>query len=123
MTVRWRLTLIATLVFGVAFVAAAWGLVTVVHTNLVDGIKETNQQELALLAQQLEKGTPVDDLRPQTVDVCLKTPRGCEYVGTGVALPRPPANYREDERVVQTETGRVTLVAQRSLAEVNSAVS
>ena len=50
MSVRWRLTLIATVVFGVAFVAAAWGLVTVVHGNLVDGIKETNEKELALLA-------------------------------------------------------------------------
>ncbi|MET0276092.1 MAG: histidine kinase dimerization/phospho-acceptor domain-containing protein, partial [Acidimicrobiia bacterium] len=125
MTVRWRLTLVATIVFGVAFAAAAWGLVTVVHDNLVSGIKETNEQELALLANQLEQGTPVDDLRPQYVDVCVQRPNGqCEYVGTGVAVPRnPPAGYRQDQRVVETEGGRVTLVAQRSLAEVDSAVS
>lgn len=123
MTVRWRLTLLATLVFGVAFIAAAWGLVTVVHTNLIDSIKTTNQQELALLAQELQHGTPVDDLRPQAVDVCVQTPRGCEYIGTGVAVPRALADYRQDARVVQTESGRVKLVAQHSLAEVNSAVS
>ena len=38
-----RLTLVATLVFAIAFSAAAFGLVRVVHNNLVDRIEETNQ--------------------------------------------------------------------------------
>jgi signal transduction histidine kinase len=122
-TVRWRLTLIATVVFGVAFAAAAWGLVTVVHRNLVDGIKETNQQELEILARELERGTSQDQLRPQQVNVCINTPRGCEFIGTGQVMPqRPPDDYRTDERTVTTDDGKVTLVAQRSLTEVNSAV-
>jgi signal transduction histidine kinase len=122
-TVRWRLTLIATVVFGVAFIAAAWGLVTVVHGNLVDGIKQTNQQELAILARELERGASQDQLRPQQVNVCINTPRGCEFIGTGRVMPQgPPGGYRTDERTVNTDDGKVTLVAQRSLAEVNSAV-
>jgi signal transduction histidine kinase len=123
-TVRWRLTLIATVVFGVAFIAAAIGLVSVVHNNLVDGIKDTNQKELALLAAQLERGTAPDDLRPERVDVCINTPRGCQYIGSGQVTPQQPRGdeYRTDQRIVNTDDGPVTLVAQRSLAEINSAV-
>jgi signal transduction histidine kinase len=125
MTVRWRLTLIATVVFGVAFIAAAWGLVSVVHGNLVDGIKETNQDELALLAAELESGKSPDDLEPQRVDVCIDTPDGrCRFIGSGQVIPRRPQGdeYRTDERIVETDDGPVTLVAQRSLTEVNNAV-
>ena len=123
MSVRWRLTLVATLVFGVAFVAAAWGLVAVVHGNLVDSIKQTNQEELAYLASQLEHGTPLSDVRPQRVDVCIDTPRGCQYIGSGLVRARPGGeDYRTDRRIVQTEDGPVTLVAQRSLTEVDTTV-
>ena len=46
MTVRWRLTLIATIVFGVAFVAAAIGLVQVTRNNLVDKIEATTEKQV-----------------------------------------------------------------------------
>ena len=125
MSVRWRLTLIATVVFGVAFIAAAWGLVTVVHDNLVDGIRQTNQQELNDLAAQLQNGRSPEELdRSQPVDVCIDTPRGCQYIGTGRIISHPDdGGYRVDRRIVQTADGPVTLVAQRSLIEVDNAVS
>ena len=46
MSVRWRLTLTATLVFGIAFIAAAWGLVHVTRTNLVDSIEATQRSQI-----------------------------------------------------------------------------
>ena len=55
-SVRVRLTIIATLAFAIAISAAAFGLVRLVHNNLVDRIAETNQQQLNELAAAVQKG-------------------------------------------------------------------
>ena len=45
-TVRVRLTIVATLAFAITISVAAFGFVRLVHSNLVDRIQETNQQQL-----------------------------------------------------------------------------
>ena len=72
-TVRWRLTLIATVVFGVAFVAAAFGLVQVTRNNLVDAIRDTNEQQIDQIAAQLNArpGRPPNEIRPDGAVRCM----------------------------------------------------
>ena len=123
-TVRWRLTFAAALVFAVALSAAAFGLVRVVHNNLVDSIEATNRRQLDDLQAQIERGTTVDDLRPRQgtpVDVYVPGRDGrWHLIGSGQAIPRrpEPPGFVETRRRV----GDVQLVAQRSLAEVNATV-
>jgi signal transduction histidine kinase len=123
-TVRVRLTLAAALVFAVALSAAAFGLVRVVHNNLVSSIETTNRQQLDTIEHQIQSGTNVDDLRTRAgtpVDVYVPGPDGrWHLIGSGQAFPQRPEapGYLETRRRV----GDVELVAQRSLAEVNTTV-
>jgi signal transduction histidine kinase len=118
MSVRWRLTLVATLVFGVAFIAAAWGLVHAVRGNLVDGIKQSNEQQLDELAAKIQGGETPQELglpgarlvEQPDGDLVATVPIYNEYVTRGEVF--------ETKRRV----GDVVLVAQRSLDEVNSTV-
>ena len=66
-TVRVRLTIVATLVFAIAISAAAFGLVRLVRTNLVDRIQETNQQQLDQLQAEVNRG----ELNPQPGLECV----------------------------------------------------
>ena len=61
-SVRWRLTIVAAGVFAVALTVASFVLVRSVHNNLVASIRQTDRQELAQLANQLQNGTPPGQL-------------------------------------------------------------
>jgi signal transduction histidine kinase len=116
-TVRWRLTAVAAIVFAVAFSAAAFGLVRVVHNNLVDRINETNQQQLDALQAAVNNGA---------LEQPHDTNNAYCYVGQdgrGLCQLRPPPNDGiAARREIQTAAGNITLVAQQSLAEVNTTV-
>jgi signal transduction histidine kinase len=117
-TVRWRLTAVAAIVFAVAFSAAAFGLVRVVHNNLVDRINETNQQQLDALQAAVSKGA---------LDVPRDSPNAFCYSVPGDPLlrcrPSPPQNQGiAASREIQAAGRNITLVAQQSLAEVNTTV-
>jgi signal transduction histidine kinase len=116
-TVRWRLTLIATLVFGVAFIAAAVGLVHLTRSNLVDSIESAQRSQLddlAALAARNEESA----LRPGETYCCLAD--GSRY---RIQDPRAdPNDFIQAQRQIQIAGQNVTVVAQRSLAEVDSSV-
>src|SRR5262245_10474738 len=117
MTVRWRLTLIATAVFAVAMVAAAWGLVSTVHDNLEASIKHSNEQQLNDLAAQLQGGRTPEELGLPAP----KITEGADGKLVGelhVYGPPGRGEYYEARRRV----GDVVLVAQRGIDEVNSTV-
>src|SRR5690349_26282 len=61
-SVRWRLTIVAAGAFAIALAVASFVLVRSVHNNLVASIRQTDRQELAQLASQLEDGTPPGQL-------------------------------------------------------------
>jgi signal transduction histidine kinase len=116
MTVRWRLTLIATAVFGVAFIAGAWGLVHVTRSNLVDSIEATQRSQASELA------------RAYNANEELVPPKGVVKIGPDgrlheyTAPPRHRQGYIETQQVIQIAGHNVTVVAERSLSEVNSTV-
>src|SRR5262249_20111303 len=58
LSVRWRITLVASGLFAVALGLASFVLVREVRSNLVDGIRSNDEQQLARLAAQLEQGIP-----------------------------------------------------------------
>jgi signal transduction histidine kinase len=116
MTVRWRLTLIATVVFGVAFVAAAFGLVHVTRTNLVDSIESTQRAQINELVDLYEAN---EDHAPAGGTIVVG-PDGRPYEVQGGQRQRD--GYIENRRVIQIAGQNVTVVAQRSLAEVDSSV-
>jgi len=115
-TVRLRLTIIATLVFAITIGAAAFGLVKLVRTNLVERIHETNQQQLDVLQAQINRG----DLSPQPDTFCVQ-----QSSGRVRCIPVPPdrSGYEEAQRQVNTQVGRITIVAQQSLAQVDRTVN
>ncbi|MFI5046135.1 MAG: sensor histidine kinase [Acidimicrobiia bacterium] len=120
MTVRWRLTLIATVVFGVAFIAAAVALVAVTRSNLVDAIQSTQKQQIDGLETQLKENADQAQQYESDGRVYCCLPDGRPYT---LARPRPPQdNYVETQRQIEIAGQNVTIVAQRSLAEVNSSV-
>jgi signal transduction histidine kinase len=111
-TVRVRLTVIATLAFAITITLAGFGLVRLVHNNLVDRIQETNQQQLDALQAQIDRG----ELNPTAQQVCYFPP-GREPVCQEQAPNR--GDYEEAQRQVDTRVGQITLVAQQSTASVN----
>jgi signal transduction histidine kinase len=116
-TVRWRVTIISALVFAVAFSAAAFGLVRVVHNNLVDRINETNQQQLDALQAAVNNGA-LEPPHDSNNAFCYVSPDG-----RAVCQIRPPQNDGiAARREIQTAAGNITLVAQQSLAEVDTTV-
>ena len=117
MSVRWRLTLTATLVFGIAFIAAAWGLVHVTRTNLVDSIEATQRSQIDELVRAYEKNEAQAPSGPTVIRCC--TPDGQPYT-TRQHSPRD--SYVETKEVIQIAGHNVTVVAQRSLTEVNETV-
>ena len=75
-SVRVRLTVIATLAFAITLSAAAFGLVKLVRTNLVDRIQETNNLQLDQLQAQVNRG----ELNPEPGRQCVYVngiPQGC----------------------------------------------
>jgi signal transduction histidine kinase len=117
-TVRVRLTIVATLAFAIAISGAAFGLVRLVRTNLVDRIEETNQQQLDELAAKVQNG----DLQPPTdpnVYCCISGPDGQLHY----FRQRPSqSGYEAAQREIRTTAGNITLVAQQSTDEINRTV-
>lgn len=134
-SVRLRITLAAAGLVAVGLSAASYGLVRSVHDNLVSEIQNTNRDQLAMVARQLESGTSPDQLNFPTDPGAGGAPI-IEVVGPGgriydVGLGRP-AGLREapplvdqsvrDQETVATQQGQITLIAARSLGEVNRTV-
>jgi signal transduction histidine kinase len=135
LSVRWRITLVAAGLFAVALGLASFVLVREVRSNLVDSIRSTDEEQLAALASQVSNGIP------GRVDLPHAPPRGYpEYIlhtkagsffilSNGDVVPANPgaqaARQRELEtrQVVDSPEGQVTLVAQRSLAEVDDTIN
>src|SRR5713101_3839466 len=114
-SVRVRLTVLASLVFAIALSAAAFGLVRVVHNHLVDRIHQTNNEQLDALAARLQR-TPPDEIQPRP-GVLERLPNG-----NVVLYIYGPAHRGGDTYETRRQVNGVTLVAERSLAEVNSTV-
>src|SRR5262249_6982267 len=114
-TVRVRLTIVATLAFAITISLAAFGLVRLVHNNLVDRIQETNQAQLDALQRQINRG----ELTPKSQQVCFLQPGRVPICQE--QLPNR-GDYEEAQRQVDTQVGRITLVSQASTATVNRTV-
>jgi signal transduction histidine kinase len=138
LSVRWRITLVAAGLFAVALGLASFVLVREVRSNLVDGIRTSDEQQLAALASQIGKN---NDAVPSHFDFEGPPPRGSLLVQTPVGLfwilpdgrsvaadPRAAAALErqrdiETREVVESAQGRITLVSQRSLAEVDDTIN
>lgn len=134
LSVRWRVTLIATVLFAVALGLASVVLVRTVRNNLVDGIRSSDQEQLAALASQVEDGLPGQVNLPRSPPrgfpvYRLITPDGAYLVlSSGQVVPENGAAARraqdlQTRQVVNSPDGRITLTAQRSLAEVDDTVN
>src|SRR5689334_13019403 len=113
-TVRVRLTIVATLAFAVTISLAAFGLVRLVHNNLLDKIDQTNQSQLDRLQSAYDRG----EFRPQSEANAFC---GYDFRGQVVCYPAPPSQ-RDGTEAAQREVGNITLVSQQSTAAVNSTV-
>jgi signal transduction histidine kinase len=114
-TVRVRLTVIATLAFAITLSAAAFGLVRLVHNNLIDRIQETNQHQLDELTAAVNRG----DIQPPAdgrVYCCIPDAAGNMHFYR--KLP-DPHDVAQSEKEINTTKGNITLVAQQSLASVD----
>jgi len=131
-TVRVRVTLAAAGLFAVALALASFGLVRSVHDNLVDEIKQTNEQQLEAVALQLERGVNPEDVRvpgggPGGTPLLQARGPGGRPVNLPGADGRPQVRPGENpqvraQRQVETAQGTVTLVAENSLDAVDSTV-
>src|SRR5262245_21102928 len=115
MTVRWRLTLIATLAFAIAISAAAFGLVRVVHNHLSDAISANTQRQLDDAAAQLQATTGPPGQRLEGARAQQLPDGSVVLYVSGYGHPPQGAIFEAKRRV-----GDVVLVAQESLAEVDS---
>jgi signal transduction histidine kinase len=132
-SVRVRVTLVAAGLFAVALALASFILVRVVHDNLADDIAHTNQVQLDRVASQLARG-----VAPDALDVPTGGPGGnpairvtgpggqpIDVPALGPGRPDFPSGHNpivRAQRVVRTARGTITLVAERSLAEVDRSV-
>jgi signal transduction histidine kinase len=131
--VRLRITLLAAGLFAVALTAASFALVRFVHDNLASDIERTNLEQLDQVVAQVRQGA-----EPTEVSLPSRGPGGQPSLvvlgpdgrpmGAGRHGDRgrpgpPPAERVRDQRIVETATGeQITLIAERSLAEVDSSV-
>lgn len=132
-SVRLRITLAAAGLVAIGLTAASYALVRSVHDNLEGEIRRTNQAQLALVAQQLARGRPPSQLNlpvdpgaggPPIIE--LRGPNGRRQdlngQGTPPAAPLPPGQAVRAQQTIATQQGQITLIAQRSLGEVNRTV-
>lgn len=129
-SVRIRVTLAAAGLFAVALAVASFALVRSVHDNLADEIARTNQEQLDEVVRQLERG--VDPANVRLPNGSRGGPPQFQALGPGgrpVTIPGAPSRpfplenpQVRAERRVETAQGTITLVAERSLAEVDSTV-
>jgi signal transduction histidine kinase len=136
LSVRWRITLVAAGLFALALGAASVVLVRTVHDNVVDGIRDSDEQQLAALARQVEDGIPdaIDLPRSPPRDIpeyAFQTRAGRYLVlSDGRVVPaddraRVGAERARDlqtQRIVETAEGQITLISERSLEEVDETI-
>jgi signal transduction histidine kinase len=115
-SVRLRLTVVATLVFGIALSLSAFGLVRVVHNHLADAIETSTQHQLDDAAEQLQRSTGPPDQRVPGSRAEIDSHQNVTLYVSG--RPPPGAVYEAHRRV-----GDVVVVAQESIAEVDSTTS
>ncbi len=134
-SVRLRVTLAAAGLVAVGLTAASFALVRSVHDNLEGEIRRTNRDQLALVARQLAGGrdpsqvnlpldpgaggAPIIELRGPDGRLEDLNPRGVPRLAPA---PLPPGQGVRDQQTIATQQGQITLVAQRSLGEVNRTV-
>lgn len=145
LSVRWRITLVAAGLFAVALGLASFVMVRTVRDNIVDGIKHSDQKQVAALAAQLADGVPSQvDLPvggrggPQYVEV-VDNRSGKHYflLPDGRLVPKTAQSQTElsyqrelqrqardlrTQQVIESAQGQITLVSQRSLAEVDDTI-
>ncbi|HSO96623.1 MAG TPA: HAMP domain-containing sensor histidine kinase [Acidimicrobiia bacterium] len=133
-SVRLRITLAATALVAIGLTAASFALVRSVHDNLAGEIRRTNEAQLALVAQQLAQGRapnqvnlPLDPGAGGAPIIEVRGPGGRREDLNGqripVQPPPPPAGQAvRAQQTVATQQGQITLIAQRSLGEVNRTV-
>jgi len=134
-SVRLRVTLAAAGLVAVGLTAASFALVRSVHDNLEGDIRRTNQAQLALVAQQLARGRDPSQLNlpldPGAGGPPIIELRGPDGQREDLSARRPPAlqpaplpagQAVRDQQTIATQQGQITLVAQRSLGEVNRTV-
>ena len=134
-SVRVRITFAAAGLVAVGLAAASFGLVRSVHASLLSGIQNTNREQLSMVARQLEAGRapnqvnfPSDPGEGGAPSMFLVAPDGT-IVGVGVApvpvprdsLPSFNQSVRDQQRIA-TQQGDSTLIAERSIGDVNRTV-
>jgi len=134
-SVRVRITLAAAGLVAVGLAAASFGLVRAVHASLLSEIERTNRGQLAMVARQLEEGRQPDQVNlpndpgagglpsmylvaPDGTIVSFGAPR---VPGLRETLPPASESVRAQARV-STQQGESTLIADRSIADVNRTV-
>jgi signal transduction histidine kinase len=135
-SVRVRITLTAAGLVAVGLTVASFGLVHSVHGNLVGEIQRTNRDQLGAVARQLEAGRSPDQVNFPNDPGAGGAPT-VMYVGPDGRLfdfdlhqfvpgLRPSASSSPQsvraQQTVATQQGQITLIADRSLAEVNRTV-
>jgi len=135
-SVRVRITFAAAGLVAIGLSAASFGLVRAVHANLLSEIRRTNNDELSMIARQLAAGRAPDQVNLPTdpgaggpPSILVQGPDGQLFnldqrrAFPGLRPAPPPASdsVRAQARVA-TQQGQVTLIAQRSVGEVNRTV-
>ncbi len=136
-SVRVRITLTAAGLVAVALAAASFGLVWFVHNNLVSEIKRTNREQVDAVARQIEAGrTPGEVSFPSEAQMggiqsfLVVGPDGRLYDfvshqffnGRWAGVPPLGGDAVRDQQTVATQQGQITLIADRSLADVNQTI-
>ena len=130
-TVRFRVTFAAAGLFAIALAGASFALVRTTHDSLTRGIEQANQEQLDQAVQQLEQGIAPADVqvssrRGGTPAFRVQGPGGRRSTvpppGTPVARPGPNDPRVRAQRRVETAQGTITLIAERSITEVDETV-
>lgn len=136
LSVRWRITLVAAGLFALALGGASVVLVRTVHDNVVEGIRDSDEDQLSALARQVEDGIPdeIDLPRASPRDVpeyAFQTRAGRFLVlADGRVVPADDrtrvstarARELQTQRIVETAEGQITLISERSLEEVDETI-
>lgn len=135
-SVRVRVTFAAAGLVAVGLAAASFGLVWFVHDHLTSEIQRTNREQLSAVARQIEEGrTPGQVDFPGNPEAgglptfMLVGPDGRLYdfdshhfLSGQRALPPLGGQATRARQTVATQQGQITLIADRSLADVDQTI-
>ncbi len=99
-SVRARITIAATVVFAVAFVAAAWGLVRTVDRRVHSSARDAAAAEVHDLGDQISTGRQLSQLTPQSHAVYFQIVDRQTHTAVGGNLPTGTALLRFDDHGV-----------------------